>query len=142
MAKHLSHTLEHVALISLRDALTTLAQTLRRLLAEAAPGTATLTVELLQAVSESNPLHTQTLQAFAATWGKPPPPRRRPPPAVAEREVMARAGRSPRKTPAPDDGRPQGGAERTRRNRRTREPHPKKQRSRGNPPTEARKKRK
>ena len=86
-AQRLSHTLEHAALILLRDALATLTQALQNL--TGATGT-TVSAELLRTVSESNPLHAQVLQVVL-TREKPPPQAGKPPP-TKEREVMAPAG--------------------------------------------------
>ena len=86
-AQRLSHTLEHAALILLRDALATLTQALQNL--TGATGT-TVSAELLRTVSESNPLHAQVLRVVL-TREKPPPRAGKPPPAK-EREVMAPAG--------------------------------------------------
>jgi len=86
-AQRLSHTLEHAALILLRDALATLTQALQNL--TGATGT-TVSAELLRTVSESNPLHAQVLRVVL-TREKPPPQAGNPPPAK-EREVMAPAG--------------------------------------------------
>ena len=86
-AERLSHTLEHAALILLRDSLATLIRSLRSILAEAS-GTTVPAAELLHTVSESNPLHAQVLQLVLAQE-KPPPPAK--PPPAGEREVIVPA---------------------------------------------------
>jgi len=86
-AERLSHTLEHAALILLRDSLATLIRSLRSILAEAS-GTTVPAAELLHTVSESNPIHAQVLQLVLAQE-KPPPPAK--PPPAGEREVIVPA---------------------------------------------------
>ena len=87
-AERLSHTLEHAALILLRDSLATLIRSLRSILAEAS-GTTVPAAELLHTVSESNPIHAQVLQLVLAQEKQPPPAK---PPPAGEREVIVPAG--------------------------------------------------